>query len=95
MKFSADRQGYLARIITEDLLKKGLVKASSPELVFEKIKKALNFFVKEWEEMDQDISHKIESIKRGVRPGSSEWDVLYHRFLEESFRKKSRLFVKK
>ena len=95
MKLSPERQSYLAQIITKDLLQKSLVKSPSQELLFEKVKKALSFFVKEWEEMERDISHKIESIKRGVRPGSSEWDVLYQRFLEESFRKKSRLFVKK
>lgn len=95
MNLSPDRQNSIANIILEDLLKEGFVKAPSRELLFEKIKQALSFFVKEWEEMDQEISKKIESIKRGIHPGSSEWDVLYSRFFEESFRKKSRLFVKK
>lgn len=95
MKLSSDRQNDLANTILEDLLGQGLVKADSRETLFEKIKQALNFFNREWEEMDQEISHKIESIKRGIHPGSSEWDVLYSRFLEESFRKKSRLFVRK
>lgn len=95
MKLSPDRQNHLANIVLEDLLKQGFVENSSRELLFEKIKQALLLFVKEWEEMDQEISHKISSIKRGIHPGSSEWDVLYSRFLEESFRKKSRLFVKK
>ena len=93
MKLSPDRQSYLANVILEDLLAQGLVKASR-EVLFEKIKQALSFFTREWEEMDREISYKIESIKRGVRPGSSEWDILYSRFLEESFRKKSRLFIK-
>ena len=95
MKLSPARQNSLANGILEDLLIQKLVTAPSRELLFEKVKQALSFFVQEWEEMDRDISHKIESIKRGIHPGSSEWDVLYSRFLEESFRKKSRLFVKK
>lgn len=95
MKLSPDRQNHLANIILENLLKQDFVESPSRELLFEKIKQALLLFEKEWEEMDQEISHKISSIKRGVHPGSSEWDVLYSRFLEESFRKKSRLFVKK
>lgn len=95
MKLSPDRQNAIANAILEDLLKQGFVKSPSRELLFEKIKQALHFFDKEWTEMDQEISHKIQSIKRGVLPGSSEWDVLYNRFLEEGFRKKSRLFVKK
>ncbi len=94
MTLSPDRQNYLANAILEDLLKSGFATAPSREILFEKIKQAFSFFDKEWEEMDREISHKIQSIKRGVHPGSSEWDVLYGRFLEESFRKKSRLFVK-
>ena len=95
MKLSSNRQNDLANTILKDLLEQGFVTAASREILFEKIKQALNFFNREWEEMDQEISHKIESIKRGIHPGSSEWDVLYSRFLEESFRKKSRLFVKR
>ena len=72
-----------------------MVQAPSPEILFEQVKSAVHFFVQEWEEMEQEVLKKIESIKRGIRPGSSEWDVLYSRFLEESFRKKSRLFMKK
>lgn len=95
MKLSPDRQNYIANSVLKDLLEQGFVSAPSRDVLFEKIKQALSFFVQEWEEMNQQIEHKIKSIKRGVRPGSSEWDVLYSRFLEESFRKKSRLFVKK
>lgn len=95
MKLSADRQNYLANSILKELSEQNLVETPSREVLFEKIKQALNFFDREWEEMDREISHKINSIKRGIHPGSSEWDVLYNRFLEESFRKKSSLFVKK
>ena len=95
MKLSPARQNSLANCILEDLLIQKRVITPSRELLFEKVKQALSFFVQEWEEMDRGISHKIKSIKRGIHPGSSEWDVLYSRFLEESFRKKSRLFVKK
>ena len=95
MKLSADRQSYLSHKLADRLLEKGLVSAPSKEILFEQIKQALSFFAQEWEEMEREVLKKIESIKRGIRPGSSEWDVLYNRFLEESFRKKSRLFVKK
>ena len=94
MKLSPDRQNHLANSILKDLLESNFV-SSSREILFEKTKQAIMIFVKEWEEMDQEISQKINSIKRGIHPGSSEWDVLYNRFLEESFRKKSKLFVKK
>ena len=95
MKLSADRQSYLSHCITDRLLEKKLVSADSKELLFEPVKFAVSFFVQEWEEMEREVFKKIESIKRGIRPGSSEWEVLYNRFLEESFQRKSRLFVKK
>ncbi len=95
MKLSDDRQNYLTNLVLDELLKQGLAEAVKREVLFENIKQGLKLFVREWEEMDQEISQKISSIKRGIHPSSSEWDVLYNRFLEESFRKKSRLFVKK
>ena len=95
MKLSQARQNHLANRILENLLKKGCAQVSSREILFEKVQQGLRLFVQEWEEMDKEISYKISSIKRGILRGSSEWDVLYNRFLEESFQKKSRLFVKK
>ena len=95
MKLSPDRQTSLANSILKDLLEQNLIEAPSRELLFEKIKQAVIFFVQEWEKIDQEATYKVQSIKRGIRPGSSEWDTLYSRFLEESFRKKSRLFVQK
>ena len=95
MKFSTERQSYISHQIVDQLLNRELISVSGKEVLFEKVKQGVSLFVKEWSEMEQEISEKIQSIKRGIRPGSSEWDVLYKRFLEESFRKKSRLFVKK
>ena len=95
MKFSAERQSYLSQKITQRILKNSLVRGVSQEDLFQKVKEAVHGFVQEWEEMEQAITKKIQSIQRGIQPGSSEWDVLYTQFLEESFRKKSRLFVKK
>ena len=95
MKLSADRQSYLSHKLADRLLEKNLLEVPSKEVLFVLVKSAVHLFVQEWEEMEREVLTKIESIKRGIRPGSSEWDVLYNRFLEESFQKKSRLFVKK
>lgn len=94
MRLSPDRQSYLAQIISEGLSREGFVTAPSRDVLFEKVKQAVRFFAEEWEELDREIANKISSIKRGIHPRSSEWEVLYSRFLEEEFRKKSRLFVK-
>ena len=95
MKFSAERQSHLSQKITKRILTKELLSAPSQEDLFQKVKEGIYDFVKEWEEMEQSIQKKLQSIQRGIEPGSSEWEVLYSQFLEESFRKKSRLFIKK
>ena len=95
MNLSPDRQNHLANVIVRDLMETNYVSVASRDILFSAVKKAFSEFVREWEEMDKEISYKISSIKRGIHPGSSEWEALYSRFFEEIFRKKSRLFVKK
>ncbi|MBC6414786.1 MAG: DUF507 family protein [Bdellovibrionales bacterium] len=95
MKFSPEKQSYLSHQLVNRLLSKKLVQVSSKEDLFEVVKKGIQNFVKEWDDLNQEIKKKIQNIKRGVKEGSSEWDVLYRRFFEEEFRKKSSLFYKK
>lgn len=95
MKFSPERQSYLSHKITDYLFENDRVSANLKEDLFEIVKQGVQLFVQEWDELHEDISNKISSMKRNITPGSSEWDVLYKQFLEESFRKKSRLFVGK
>lgn len=94
MNLSDDRQDYLASIIVDGLLKDKKISASSRDVVFQKVKIGFNQFMREYNQLDQEITEKLKSIKRGVLPGSSEWDVLYGQFFEEEFRKKSSLFIK-
>ncbi|MGI9548976.1 MAG: DUF507 family protein [Bdellovibrionales bacterium] len=95
MSLSEDRQDYLVHIIVEDFLKNKQVTAPSRDILFQKVKMGMNIFIKEWKELDQEVVEKLKSIKRGVLVGSSEWDVLYRQYLEDGFKKKSSLFVKK
>lgn len=95
INLSEEKQSYLSHQIVSLLLSRQLAQSSSQNILFEAVKKAVQNFVQEWSDMERDITQKIQSIKRGVHQGSSEWDILYSQFLEESFRKKSRLFVKK
>ena len=92
---SEEKQSYLSHQIASRLLSRQLVHPSSRNILFEAVKRAVQNFVQEWSGMEREITQKIQSIKRGVRQGSAEWDILYSQFLEEGFRKKSRLFVKK
>lgn len=94
-ELSADRQNYLTRLIVDELLKNNLaLDASSKDLVFHAVKKALSLFAEEWVEVDLRAREKVSGIKRDIVPGGSEWEVLYSRFVEELFQKKSVLFMK-
>ena len=94
-ELSEGRQNFLSHFLVAELTKEGLVDKSKKEVLFEKIRHAFSEFDKETKELDALISKRILSIKRGILQGSSEWDVLYTRFYEEEFRKKSRLLLTK
>jgi len=95
LNLSEDRQNDLVQKIVEDLLNRKQVAAPSRDILFQKVKMAMNQFIREWNDLDRDIVAKLKSIKRGILPQSAEWEVLYHQYLEEGFQKKSSLFVKK
>ena len=94
MKISDERQDYLVQTIVNDLLENKRVTTPSRDMLFQKVKIGMNQFIREYDELDKEITHKLKSVKRGILPGSSEWDVLYRQFFEDSYRKKSSLFTK-
>lgn len=95
MIFSTARRTHLSRLIAEDLIKEGHVEGSQKELLFETIRRGFFSFEKEWKQLHEEVSYKLKSIKRGIAPGSAEWDTLYQRFFEEAFNKKARVLLKK
>ena len=90
----ADRQNHLVNKITEDFLENKMISAPDRDFLFQRVRIALSEFVKEWTELDKEVERKIRSIKRGVPPGTSEWELLYSKYFEESFRKISSVLVK-
>ena len=95
MKFSSEKQSYLSHKIVDRLLSQGFVTAPKKETLFEVVKQGFYHFIQEWEELEQEVINRIQSLQRNVQEGSSEWDVLYQKSFEELFLKKSKLFVKK
>lgn len=47
------------------------------------IKKVMLKFFQAAEKLDDIVTQKILSLKRGVAPGSEEWEVLYQKYFEE------------
>lgn len=91
---SSERQSYLSQTIVEEILKRKLVSSPSRDVLFQKVRIGFSRFISEWEEIHKEALNKIQSIKRGILPGSSEWDVLYFQFFEEQYKKTSSLLLK-
>ena len=94
MILSEGRQSSLAHIIADDFSQSGAAGSLPREEILRAAKGGISLFIQEWEALDMEAQKKIQSLKRGVAPGSTEWDTLYSQYLEEGFSRKSALFSK-
>ncbi len=85
MKLSEDRISHLSHLILDQLLEEGLISMREEYESAARVQ-VKNVFVKELkkeEALDDKIRQKIASYKRTIPEGSSEWHILYQRFLRE------------
>jgi uncharacterized protein len=87
IRFSEGRLSYLAHQIVATLRGEGLAEIESERHVLAEIKRALEAQREREGKLDEVVRRKIASLSRNVPPGSREWDILYHRYLEEERRK--------
>ena len=87
MKFSDGRISQFAHGILAILKNDGLLEAQNERYVLAEIKRV--FFSQHDTEsrIDDIVRAKIDSLGRGVPPGSREWDVLYRKYFAEEERK--------
>jgi len=93
MKLSSEKQSHLSHKIVEHVGDK--IKSPSQEVLFELVRQGVQNFAREWDELEKEILDRLKSLKRELKEGSSEWDILYRKALEEQFQKKSIHFIKK
>ena len=87
MKISDERINFLSGNIVKTLIKEGSIKTADLTPVVGDIKKAFTMFVQSEEKIEQKVAEKIASLKRGVSPGSQEWNILYNKYYEEEIAK--------
>ena len=80
---SPERQGHLARLITDGVWNDDLADYSDDDAALRVAKQAVVQFVKEETEIDEIAKQKVASLKRNVVEGSPEWDVMYRKYYEE------------
>ena len=90
MKPSDDRLNHIAHQIHDRLYNDDLVDYPDDDKALREIKKVINLYFQVEEEADRAAQEKIATLKRGVSPGSREWEVLYRKYYEEELAKKGR-----
>jgi uncharacterized protein len=90
MKPSDDRINHISHLIHDRLYNDDLVDYPDEDKALKEIKKTLIRYFQSDDEADQIARDKIESLKRGVSQGSSEWEVLYRKYFEEEMSKRGR-----
>jgi hypothetical protein len=83
MKFSEERIGKLALQIHDRLYLDNDVNYTDEEKALMVIKKVMTDFFHMEETIDEEVTRKILSLKKGILPGTSEWTVLYQKYFEE------------
>jgi hypothetical protein len=83
MKYSEDRVGVVSLKIHDRLYLDNDVDYTDEDAALRAIKDAMLKFFKVEDAIDSAVHQKILSLKRGVMPGTPEWEVLYQKYFEE------------
>ncbi|GAB4540142.1 MAG: DUF507 family protein [Thermodesulfovibrionia bacterium] len=86
MRLSDDKITHLTHVLLKGLLERGVIKPLVDETTIRReIKRTILNELKVAEDIDIVVRKKLESYSKKIYEGSTEWDVLYHKFfLEES-----------
>jgi hypothetical protein len=88
VKLTEARILYLARESLSRMRSENLVELPSFAQALRQAREILSHYVEQGDAVDAIVRHKIASLKRGVVPGSAEYDILYRRYRQEELRKK-------
>lgn len=89
MKYSEDRIKNIALQIHDRLYLDNEVDYTDEDEALKVIKDTLLHYFQLEDQIDDIVTKKILSLKRGVTPGSAEWDIMYQKYFEEEMRKHS------
>jgi len=85
---SEDKQSHFARLIVDVIWNDDLVEYVDEDAALRMAKKGVVKFVQEYQEIDQKVRTSLQTLKRNVPEGSTEWDVLYSKYFEEELQRK-------
>lgn len=89
MRLSDDKISHLSHIIYSGLREKRLIEPTGSESVIRKtIRQTIAKMLKMEDDIDTKVRLKLQSYSRKIPEGTSEWNVLYDKFLLEELDKK-------
>jgi uncharacterized protein len=87
-RLSRDKVNVVARGITEALKQMDDVEfIEDPNTIRQEVRRLLEELLKEEEKIDAAARQKIESQRRTITEGSTEWDILYRKYYNDEVKK--------
>jgi hypothetical protein len=87
-RLSRDKVNVVARGITEALKQMDDIEfIEDPNTIRQEVRRLLEELLKEEEKIDAAARQKIESQKRTITEGSTEWDILYRKYYNDEVKK--------
>lgn len=87
MKYSEDRISHLSHKIHDKIYLNEDVDFTDEDKALAVIKKVMTEFFSLEDQIDTLVTAKIQTLKRNVIPGTSEWEIMYNKYFEEELRK--------
>jgi uncharacterized protein len=92
MRLSDERISHITHLMVKGLISAKLIEPLQPEeKLFREVKRTVTTELHEEDEVDALIRRKIQSLSRTVPEGSSEWGVLYRKYLDEEMRRRKKI----
>jgi hypothetical protein len=89
VRLTEDRIFHLSHLIQDALVRsKDVELVQSEERLLRELKRTITTELQFEDEADAAARRTIQSLSRRIPEGSREWDVLYHKYLEEESRRR-------
>ena len=87
-RLSRDKVNVVARSVAEALKQMDEVEfIEDPNTIRQEVRRLLEELLKEEEKIDAAARQKIESQRRTITEGSTEWDILYRKYYNDEVKK--------
>jgi hypothetical protein len=90
MRLSRDKVNVVARAVANaiaDMDSAELIMIEDPNTIRQEVRRLMEELLKEEERIDAAARQKIESQRRTITEGSTEWDILYRKYYNDEVKK--------